>query len=212
MAERKWIDWQPKAGDIKPKVYQIKVKHGSGKWKDGACSGDTITQATADFYYFRVPYRECVVKQAEYRPPWIDPQCKFRWGDRVKDRQGNIWFINNPWDMPKGTSIYPVLCTKFLWDAPPYSCYRDLSCDYNIFNEEDLTLFHEDLPKHFDDRILDADQPQEAVNQQPARVPREIWVNTYPGMAGGAVHETRETADIRSATDQIECIHFREVL
>lgn len=225
MAERQWIDWQPKAGDIKPEVYRIKVKHGSGKWRVGACSGDTITQATANFYYFQVPYRECVVKLVEDRPPWIDPQCKFRWGDRVKtkncSRVGSVAYVIHPNDTTEtggGDNGYTVLVARFLGAAVPYETADSIdqrgAWSNNIlvdkWREQDTQLFPEDLPQHFDDRILDVDQPQE--QPKTVRVPREIWVNMYPDELLGYAWLTKAEADSTPNRNRTECVHFREVL
>lgn len=206
MAEQ-WIDWKPQPGDIKPERYRY-WSDVINQWVTGRHPNEPVSKHDAAYTKYQIPAP--VVTPSEDRPPWIDPQCKFRWGDRVKDKEGNVWFVNNPWDIPEGAnSIFPVTCTKSLWDAPPHSCYLNLDCDYNIFEERQLELFPEDLPQHFDDRLLDADQPQE--QPKTARVPREIWVNCGSTGGYGLAWDSQLKAE-RFADDDCETLHFREVL
>lgn len=207
MAEQ-WIDWHPQVGDIKPERYRHKRKDSDAVWLPGREPGKPIDELDCQLLFYQIPAP--AVKSAEDRPPWIDPKCKFRWGDRVKDNKGNIWFVNHPHD---GDSMFPVVCTRTPHYAAPYTA-GDVPCwhqddNIDVFNEEDLELFPEDLPQHFDDRILDADQPQE--QPEPARVPREIWVNKYPNR-WGQVHESYADAYENQGRDSIYIVHFREVL
>lgn len=207
MAEQ-WIDWHPKVGDIKPERYRYRRKY-EVEWNNGEWQGVPVTQPEIDNADWQIPAP--VVTPPEDRPPWIDPQCKFRWGDRVKDRKGNIWFVNHPNDDLK----FPVVCTKTRNYLHPYVKWNEQfihDSAVEVFNEDELELFPEELPQHFDDRLLDADQPQE--QPKTARVPREIWVNRYPDDATpyGSIHATRDRADLLSRNDRVECIHFREVL
>jgi len=88
MADEKWIDWNPKAGDIKPAGYRYWSTM-EGCWVLGAEQGFSVNSWDAANTQYQVP----APAPTEDRPPWIDPQCKFRWGDRVKDAFGRVWFV-----------------------------------------------------------------------------------------------------------------------
>lgn len=204
MEETQWIDWYPKVGDIKPDLYRVKDKKAS-HWDIGEEPRLRVTHGDFTYCDYQIPAP--VVTPPEDRPPWIDPQCKFRWGDRVKDRQGNVWFVNHPDD----GLTFPVICTKERGYLYPYIEWDsrfvgDFAVE--VFDEEYLELFPEELPQHFDDRLLDADQPQEQI--QTARVPREIWVNEYGGNQMYS-YTTKHQADVCADASRIACTHFREV-
>jgi hypothetical protein len=201
--EQEWIDWHPKAGDFRPQVYRWKLP-ADEDWEQGLCCGARVSRVEiVQGQQFQIP----APKPTEDRPPWIDPQCKFRWGDRVKDKHGNIWFVNHPHD---GDGNFPVVCTKTRNYATPYEAtyVTNWHIDDNIevFNEEDIELCPEDLPQHFDDRLLDADGPHKS-----EKVPCEVWVNEYPTLFGRAF-TSYDTAKEEGGEGSIRIVHFREVL
>lgn len=218
MEETQWIDWHPKVGDIKPALYRVKGKSYQ-LWEIGAEPGKKVTHGGFRYCDYQIPAP--VVTPPEDRPPWIDPQCKFRWGDRVKDIHEDVWYVINP--QTAGGIYAPVLVARSLSAAVPYCTAGEL-IDLGIFwdrideagyiymfqcfHESDLTLFPEELPRHFDDRLLDADQPQQQINT--ARVPREIWVTSYGGHLGPWYYPSLEAALEEESSSMP--IHFREVL
>jgi len=219
MSEQKWIDWHPKVGDIKPERYRF---HDGRDWVTGEQSGLRVNATDAAGTRYQIPAP--AVTPPEDRPPWIDPQCKFRWGDRVKvlcdSRIGDVGYVINPNDLSYtgyGESGHEVLVARSLGDAVPYETAGNLNrADKWLDNQnidrlkvEHLELFPEDLPQHFDDTIIDADQPQE--QPKPSRVPREIWVNEYP-KRWGQVYDTYVDADENQGRESVRVVHFREVL
>lgn len=221
MEETQWIDWHPQVGDIKPDLYRVKDKKES-RWSIGEEQGQRVSHGDFKYCDYQIPAP--VVTPPEDRPPWIDPQCKFRWGDRVKvtaaSRVGAVAYIINPHDTSKADSEasgYTVLVGSSLSNAVPYETTGSLHKqgkwfpDYSLdrLREDQLELFPEDFPQHFDDRTLDADQPQE--QPKTARVPREVWVNRNDAGVYGYAWDTQLGAE-RSADDDCETIHFREVL
>lgn len=207
--ETQWIDWHPKVGDARPPVYRWKMP-ADKDWEQGLHPGHRVCEIESDSgQQFQIPAP--VVTPPADRPPWIDPQCKFRWGDRVKDKGGNVWFVNHPHD---GDDRFPVTCTKTRHYASPYEA-ANLKCwhtddNIDVFDEGDLELYPEDLPQHFDDRLLDADGPQGA------RIPREIWINLWKQgpieELGCIFYSSEEARKNSSLPNYIRTIHFREVL
>ncbi len=202
--EQEWIDWHPKAGDFRPQVYRHRfIGESPGGWQIGCRPGEPMEAATLVNTQYRIP----APTSTQDRPPWIDPQCKFRWGDRVKDKHGNIWFVNHPHD---GNKYWPVVCTKSPNYALPYGAtdIPEWSEDDNIgaFNERDIELCPEALPQHFDDRLLDVDGPHKS-----EKVPCEVWVNEYPTLFGRAF-TSYDTAKEEGGEGSIRIVHFREVL
>jgi hypothetical protein len=156
--EQEWIDWHPKIGAVRPQVYRF---YYMGQWNAGKSPGFHIHEQDLNLRY-QIP----APKPTEDRPPWIDPQCKFRWGDRVKHANGSVYFVIHPYD--KDNQPFPVVVAKELHAAVPYSTQQDLldnglweTFAVDAVREEHLELCPEDLPQHFDDRLLDADGPQE---------------------------------------------------
>lgn len=206
MPEEKWIDWHPEVGDVRPQKYRWRGKNQDG-WTEGTAIGDPIDEADLRWNDFQIP---APVESQEARPPWIDPQCKFRWGDRVRDKQGHVWFVNNPYepDDDDADPPCPVVCTKGLWDYPPYSSYVVGLYDDNlqIFEEDDLELFPEELPPHFD-----PDQVKPVV-PVPARKPREIWLNQFEAGLWYYVFLSEESARQMPGVPKATQVLFREVL
>jgi hypothetical protein len=205
--EQEWIDWHPKIGDTKPTIYRRRVAGVSMDWVWGTDPGGRVNTADHENLVFQIPAPE----PTEARPPWIDPQCKFRWGDRVKHANGGIYFIIHPYD--KDNQAFPVIVGKRPHAAVPYSTKQDLLANglwetfaVDAVREEHLELFPEDLPQHFDDRLLDADGPH-----KPEKVPREIWVNEYPKCFGRAF-TSYDIAREEGGEGSIRIVHFREVL
>jgi hypothetical protein len=208
--EQGWIDWHPKVGDVKPTTYRRKVAGVCMDWEWGTDPGGRVNTADHENLVFQIP----ATKPTEARPPWIDPQCKFRWGDRVKHTNGGIYFVIHPYD--KDNQPFPVIVGKEPHVAVPYSTKQDLLANglwetfaVDAVCEEHLELCPEDLPQHFDDRLLDADGPHKSEKF----VPREIWINLWKQDQLGCTHysqqEARENADLPG---YIRTIHFREVL
>lgn len=218
-----WIAWHPKAGDIKPERYRYKYHNTGMDWAEGDEPGAAVDEYSARAASYQIPAP--VVSPPADRPPWIDPQCKFRWGDRVKvkgiSRVGSVAYVINPNDLSRGSwgedARYTVLIASSLAAVVPYETAGNLHLqgmwltNYKVdrLREDQLELFPEDLPQHFDDRLLDADQPQE--QPKTARVPREIWVSRYPAM-WGPVHITPGSAARNALKEATEIVHFREVL
>lgn len=216
MADEKWIDWRPKAGDMFPSTYRsrpARTSEPSPPWAPGTQSGRLVQDLDVRWYEYQIPAP--AMAPTEERPPWIDPQCKFRWGDRVRDAFGRVWFVIHPYD--KDATKYPVVIAKSIATVAPYSTEQDLKAHGLWWNnpvdackESAIELFPEDLKPHFDDRILDVDQPQE--QPKTVRVPREIWVNMYPDELLGYAWLTKAEADSTPNRNRTECVHFREVL
>jgi hypothetical protein len=233
--EQEWIDWHPKVGDLRPQVYRWKAP-GTGRWYLGTAVGSKVTQWDVDTkQQFQIP--AAAVTPSADRPPWIDPQCKFRWGDRVKHANGSVYFVIHPYD--KDNQPFPVVVAKELHAAVPYSTQQDLldnglweTFAVDAVREEHLELCPEDLPQHFDDRLLDADGPQEtkeygsfvailndrfpemwekALRKAYGPIPRDIWVNEYPNCLGRAF-TSYDTAKEEGGEGSIRIVHFREVL
>lgn len=242
MAEQEWIDWHPKVGDVRPEGYQY---HNGYRWVFGVEDGRAVNALDASGTKYRIP----APKPAEARPPWIDPQCKFRWGDRVKvlttSRVGKVAYVVNPHDLSDtgygdASWQYTVLVATSLSAAAPYETAGNLHrrgkwlANYALDRvpEDDLELCPEDLPQHFDDRLLDADGPQEttkygsfvailndrfpemwekALRKAYGPLPRDIWVNEYPSCFGRAF-TSYEAAKEGCDAGYIRTVHFREVL
>jgi len=204
MAEQEWIDWHPKVGDVRPEGYQF---HNGHNWVFGDEAGSPVDKVDAAGTRYRIP----ATKPTEARPPWIDPQCKFRWGDRVKRSNGQIYFVIHPYD--KDNQPFPVIVGEKPHAAAPYSTKQDLLANglwetfaIDAVREEDLELCPEALPQHFDDRLLDADGPHRS-----EKVPCEVWVNEYPTHFGRAF-TSYDTAKEEGGEGSIRIVHFREVL
>ena len=217
MAEQEWIDWHPKDGDVLPEMYQI---HTGYDWVFGVESGRTVKKASLGWTRYRIP----APRPTEARPPWIDPQCKFRWGDRVKvltdSRVGKVAYVVNPHDLSDAgysdeSRQYTVLVATSLSAAVPYETAGNLhrrgkwlgNYALDRLPEDDLELYPEDLPQHFDDRLLDADGPH-----KPEKVPREVWVNEYPNERFGNIHLSYADAEENMGRESVRIVHFREVL
>lgn len=205
-----WVPWEPKVGDIAPERYQVRLKEvEDDDWTYGYRGGLVVFDTDINALHYRIPAPVESLEVKEPSPPWIDPQCKFRWGDRVKDREGYVWYVNNPWSEP--TDLWPVIATKTLHYLHPYYPWSSsLSGDSNInvFSERELTLFPEDLPPHYDDRFEEVDQPQE----QPPK-PMEVWINFYPKdrTFGGYAYQSYEES-FNAACGYSTPVLFREVL
>lgn len=171
-----WIPWEPKVGDIAPERYQVRLKEvEDDDWTYGYRGGLVVFDTDINVLHYRIPAPVESPEVKESSPPWIDPQCKFRWGDRVKDREGYVWYVNNP----QGGEKTPVIITSslhMLYPYCPWEIAESLTHDYQCtaYAESELTLFPENLPPHYDDRFEDTDQPQEQ-----APKPMEVWINVY---------------------------------
>jgi len=246
--EVEWIDWHPKVGDVRPAVYRWKMP-ADKDWEQGLHPGAKVHTAEINSgQLFQIP----APTPTEDRPPWIDPQCKFRWGDRVKvltdSRVGKVAYVINPHDLSYAgfsdeNRKYTVLVAKSLGAAVPYETAGSLRAsgkwlaNYEIdrLAEDELELYPEDLPQHYDDRLLDADGPQEVgslaqllndrftevwekalAKHYGPRTPREIWINLWkhgPGEELGCIfYSSEEARMISRLPDYIRTIHFREVL
>jgi len=234
MAKQEWIGWNPKVGDKRPANYRWKMPKYKN-WYTGMSAGKKIT---IDDIRCGVLFQILAPKPAEDRPPWIDPQCKLRWGDRVKHTNGSVYFVIHPYD--KDNQPFSVIVGKEPHAAVPYSTRQDLLANglwetfaVDAVSEEHLELYPEDLPQHFDDRLLDADGPQETTNlgsfalllndrfpemwEKALRkaygpIPRDIWVNEYPHGRLGNIHSTYADADENMGRESVRIVHFREVL
>ncbi len=206
--EQEWIDWHPKVGDVRPQVYRF---YYMGQWNTGKSPGAPISDFDLTLP-FQLPASKPAPKPTEARPPWIDPQCKFRWGDRVKCFEKVLYVIN-----PNDTGLGRVIAAPSLWEVPPYSTKSGLvdsglwhTTGVDGYTECTLTPYPENLPQHFDDRLLDADGPQ-ALRKAYGPIPRDIWVNEYPTCFGQAF-TSYDTAKEVSGEGSIRIVHFREVL
>jgi hypothetical protein len=143
----------------------------------------------------------------EVRPPWIDPQCKFRWGDRVIHESGGIYYVVHPNDPTE--PHYPVLLATSLGVTYPYNTQANVEAtelwgdSIDASKEAHLTLYPEDLPKHYDD------------TQQSVKKPVECWV--IKNRSGGIINVSSIKAEAvrvhgRWWEQDATIHHMREVL
>jgi hypothetical protein len=156
MEDTKWVKWEPKVGEVPPEGCQYGQPKREpvtwGLWKDVA-QNRPLNGFDVDYFVFRIP----APTVQEVRPPWIDPRCKFRWGDRVKNNSGEVRYVIHPADT--NNEPFTVIVASSVHDAPPYSTKADLieadlwysSGGTDGYREHHLTLCPEYLPKHYDD-------------------------------------------------------------
>ena len=202
MEDTKWVKWEPKVGEVPPEGCQYDYKDRQAKWTDWDYDGIStpVRGDHIEHFVFRIP----APTVQEVRPPWIDPRCKFRWGDRVKNNSGEVRYVIHPADT--NNEPFTVIVARSVHDAPPYSTKADLieaalwysSVAMDGYREHHLTLYPEDLPKHYDD------------TQQPVKKPFECWV--VVGAAGLAMYPTKEAAESWWGGDNVTYYRMREVL
>lgn len=206
MEDTKWVKWEPKVGEVPPEGCQYDYKDTQNDWTDWDDAGpidDPVTACHLELFTFRIP----APTVREVRPPWIDPQCKFRWGDRVMDDTGDVFYVINPNDPTN--EIWPVLVATTLTATYPYAKRGDVGYGdsrINAYMEKALALYPEDLPKHYDD------------TQQPVKEPVECWVvvdatgQVLSSHVRPTVYPTKEAAESWWEGENVTIHHMREVL